>query len=121
MKKTYYEKELKIGQLLKVGSSGTDVKKAQEWLNLWRYISPEWTHTISTDGAYGNQTKLVVQEFQTLHSLNVDGIVGDDTFNALCAPMQNAYADLDIDISDCLIVLHDFGNNDCSLSLTYSA
>lgn len=37
---------------------------------------------ISTDGVYGNQSQLVCRLFQGEHGLEVDGVVGEETWNA---------------------------------------
>ncbi|MEX0966370.1 MAG: peptidoglycan-binding domain-containing protein [Bacteroidia bacterium] len=91
MQKTHYKKELTINGILKNGESGNEVKKVQEWLNLWRYIKPEWLSIISIDGDYGAQTKSAVMEFQQIHGLETDGIAGPVTFGMLSSPLRNAF------------------------------
>lgn len=56
---------------LRYGSRGDEVKQLQEMLG------------IKADGIFGNQTRTAVRNFQREHDLEVDGIVGDETWNAL--------------------------------------
>lgn len=56
---------------LRYGSRGEDVKQLQEMLG------------IKADGIFGQQTRTAVRNFQREHDLEVDGIVGDETWNAL--------------------------------------
>ena len=58
--------------LLKIGSKGDDVSKIQEKLG----INP-------TTGNFGPITEAKVKEYQTLKGIEVDGIVGDDTWKLL--------------------------------------
>ncbi|AET70936.1 cell wall-associated hydrolase, invasion-associated protein [Desulfosporosinus orientis DSM 765] len=63
--------------LLKVGSRGADVVELQTKLNQLGY-------SVGTvDGIFGNLTKQGVMNFQKVHSLVVDGIVGPNTVNSL--------------------------------------
>jgi putative chitinase len=57
--------------LLKVGSSGDDVKELQSLLK------------IGADGVFGKGTETAVKEFQAAHGLDADGIVGNGTWAAL--------------------------------------
>jgi putative chitinase len=57
--------------LLKVGSSGEDVKKLQAKLGL------------SADGSFGPATAEAVKKWQTANGLGADGIVGDGTWGKL--------------------------------------
>jgi hypothetical protein len=92
MTKTYYIKELNIKSLLKIGSTGEDVKKVQEWLNLWRYHDREWYHIVTVDGEYGPQSEKIIKLFQKKMNLEVDGVVGVNTFRKLSEPMANAFS-----------------------------
>lgn len=58
--------------LLKKGNSGKDVQTLQRALHLL------------DDGIFGQLTEDAVKEFQKLHGLKVDGIVGDKTWAAIC-------------------------------------
>ena len=66
---TYIPKPSKI--LLKVGSTGGEVKSVQRALNL------------DVDGHFGLVTKSKVMEWQEANSLTVDGIVGNKTYYKL--------------------------------------
>ena len=57
--------------LLKVGSTGEDVKKLQSKLGL------------NPDGIFGNGTSLAVKGWQSTHGLTPDGIVGDGTWGKM--------------------------------------
>lgn len=57
--------------LLKVGSSGEDVKKLQQKLGL------------NGDGSFGPKTEEAVKSFQLKNGLTPDGIVGEGTWNKL--------------------------------------
>ena len=62
---------------LKKGSSGDLVKKVQQKLKSWGYL------TGKVDGVFGNGTKTAVQKFQRKNGLTADGVVGKKTFDAL--------------------------------------
>jgi peptidoglycan hydrolase-like protein with peptidoglycan-binding domain len=62
---------------LRVGSSGNEVKRAQEALG------------ITADGSYGPQTRQAVIDFQKKNNLKADGIIGDQTLS-----MMNRQKDL---------------------------
>jgi 3D (Asp-Asp-Asp) domain-containing protein len=65
------------GHLLKQGSNGEQVKDAQKHLNnLGYYKGP-------LDGKYGPLTRLAVLRFQKVNHLNLDGIIGPETFKVL--------------------------------------
>jgi hypothetical protein len=57
--------------LLKTGSKGQDVKTLQQKLG------------ITADGDFGEETKKKVIAFQKANGLEADGVVGDNTWNAL--------------------------------------
>jgi putative chitinase len=57
--------------ILKVGSSGDDVKKLQSKLGL------------AADGAFGPGTEKAVKAWQAANGLTADGIVGDGTWNKM--------------------------------------
>ena len=62
--------------LLKVGSTGEDVKKLQTKLGL------------TADGSFGPKTETVVKEWQTKNGLTADGIVGDGTWSKMFGTTQ---------------------------------
>lgn len=57
--------------LLKIGSTGEDVKKLQQFLGL------------NADGSFGPMTETKVKEFQAKNGLVADGIVGDGTWSKM--------------------------------------
>jgi hypothetical protein len=57
--------------LLKLGSSGSDVKDLQEFLKL------------AADGIFGKGTETSVKKWQSDNKLTADGIVGNTTWNAM--------------------------------------
>jgi putative chitinase len=61
--------------LLKVGSSGEDVKKLQQFLGL------------TADGIFGTGTETAVKAWQSAHNLTADGLVGIGTWNKMLAEM----------------------------------
>lgn len=60
-------------KIVKLGSSGEDVKKLQRALNLY------------VDGIFGSLTQEAVKEFQRSHGLTADGVVVERTWAALTA------------------------------------
>lgn len=65
-------------QVLRVGSTGGATKMVQMVL-----VALGWN--IATDGVFGPQTESAVREFQSNRGLQVDGIVGPATWEALVA------------------------------------
>ena len=100
MLKTHYLKELSISQTCRTGSRGGDVKKIQEWLNLWRYARPDWALTkVDMDGDFGPQTAFAVKEFQAKSKLSPSGMVDRKTFARLCGPMAGAFGEAGPDLT----------------------
>lgn len=73
----------KVYGLSKYGSRGEEVKKIQTKLKQWGYYKG------NVDGIYGNQTFQAVKNFQSKNKLKVDGIAGDQTLKALGIPKSN--------------------------------
>ncbi len=65
------------GHLVKMGSRGTYVKEVQQQLNKLGYSCG------TPDGVFGSHTLSAVKAFQKAHHLAVDGVVGQQTWNAL--------------------------------------
>ena len=77
--------------LLKIGSTGEDVKHLQYRLGM------------SDTGQFGHITETKVKEWQTAHNLLADGIVGDITWNSLFPTVIAADARCDITkLASCL-------------------
>lgn len=68
---------LSCSSLLKNGSRGEDVKILQDMLNKKENCG------LAADGIFGTRTKSCVEQYQSHHNLNVDGIVGRETCNSL--------------------------------------
>lgn len=61
---------------IQYGSSGEDVKKLQTELNKYGY-------NLDVDGQFGSKTQSAVKDYQQKHNLQVDGIVGENTWGSL--------------------------------------
>ncbi|MFE6931433.1 peptidoglycan-binding protein [Streptomyces sp. NPDC057699] len=66
----------KLIKVVKSGSSGSAVKAAQTQLNVYNY-------GLAVDGGFGTKTKSAVVAFQKNHKLEVDGVVGPNTWRTL--------------------------------------
>lgn len=62
--------------LIRVGSSGEDVRSVQ-------YLLTQHGHPLTADGLFGPLTKSAVEAFQEARGLAVDGVVGDRTWPRL--------------------------------------
>lgn len=69
--------DVEEGAVLKMGSSGSQVKTLQTKLNNWGYNAG------TVDGIFGSKTRDAVKRFQQKNGLAVDGIVGAQTAKAL--------------------------------------
>ncbi len=69
--------ETEESAVLKIGSSGTQVRTLQTKLNNWGYDAG------TVDGIFGSKTQAAVKRFQQKNGLVVDGIVGSKTAAAL--------------------------------------
>ncbi len=80
------------GEILKLGSSGSKVAQLQMYLN---YIGQYNTviPTLTEDGQFGPATEAAVRAYQEYYSLEVDGIVGEMTWNSI----EELYENLNID------------------------
>ena len=73
-------KVYKLGdRLLRNGDEGPDVKELQSLLIQLEYDCGKW----GADGDFGDATEIAVRNFQTNENLEVDGIVGPKTIEAL--------------------------------------
>jgi hypothetical protein len=66
----------KLIETVQYGSSGQAVKAAQTQLNVYGY-------GLAVDGAFGSGTKSAVVAFQENHHLQVDGVIGPETWRTL--------------------------------------
>ncbi len=101
MIKKQYIRELKTKEpVVESGMKNSlDVKKVQEWINLWKRYNPEWKVTTLMDGHFGPDTLSVVKEFQKFRKLKIDGIVGNNTWRELTKPMREAFTRIEEDLS----------------------
>lgn len=83
---TLNEIERQYSNVLKRGDTGNGVKVLQYYLNFLGEFNPNLP-PIAVDGYFGQETYDAVLAFQNLYGLDVDGIVGRDTWNMI----QNAY------------------------------
>ena len=84
---TISEAERKYERVLQKGNSGSSVRILQYYLNFLSYFNLKLPY-VSIDGIFGDETRDAVLTFQSLYGLDVDGIVGRDTWDMI----QNAYA-----------------------------
>ena len=67
---------------LSSGAQGISVYKMQEYLNEIAAKNP-CLRPIPVDGIYGPRTTTMVQQFQYLYDLNLDGVIGKATWDAI--------------------------------------
>ena len=80
------------GTPLRLGSTGANVSRVQNWLN---NISRVYTQipTLNVDGRYGPATQSAVIVFQQINRLSADGVVGRQTWNRLYSVWRDLVAD----------------------------
>lgn len=89
MIKDHFQEEIQVpATLLKRGSQGIEVKRAQEWINLWKFYNASWSQQLVIDGDFGSVTEVVVKQFQVFGGLGDDGIIGPVTWAELVKPMS---------------------------------
>lgn len=100
MLKNQYILELKTEEpYIKEGhENNRDVKKVQEWINLWKRFNKDWNISVSMDGDFGPNTLAAVIEFQQFRKLTADGIIGNKTWRELTEPMRLAFSRIDDDL-----------------------
>lgn len=94
MQKTFFEKELVIsGTQRKDGASNTpkDVRKIQSWLTLFSMVNPGAGTATGIDGDFGKATEKAVKNFQAAKGVTQTGLVDQETFDLLSAPIRNAF------------------------------
>ncbi len=73
---------------LRQGSTGECVKALQIGLNNWASLRSLFSSgripytALKVDGIFGSQTTVAVRDFQASHGLGIDGIVGQNTWDA---------------------------------------
>jgi uncharacterized protein (TIGR02594 family) len=72
--------------ILKKGDKGPEVRRLQRLLN--RAITP--SPNLTEDGDFGEKTYRTIVQFQKLHSLKADGVIGPHTWTALGQKISTA-------------------------------
>ena len=80
----------KSTRTLRVGNIGLGVQKFQQYLN--ELIAPN--PRLVVDGNFGQNTKRAVETFQALNGLNVDGIIGNNTWDRIINRLQETVSDI---------------------------
>lgn len=81
---TCFTVDVTSAEVLKQGSSGTQVKTVQTKLKNWGY------YTGTVDGIYGPKTVAAVKYFQRVNGLTQDGIVGAKTAAAMGVTLSSS-------------------------------
>ena len=91
----YIRRELEIKDPIKNGDRGMKVKRVQEWLTY---------HVFATaiDSDFGNATETCVRRFQISKTLPETGIVDEETWNELIAPLVKALSPIEPAANDTL-------------------
>ena len=71
------------GTPLRIGSSGTDVRRIQTYLNRIHQNFPLIPLITPVDGSFGTRTQEAVRVFQRTFNLTSDGVVGVGTWNKI--------------------------------------
>lgn len=79
------------GTLFRIGSSGPNVVRIQQWLNGTAQVY-DTIPSVDVDGKFGPKTQSSVIAFQKKFSLSADGIVGPATWNKLYNVWQDLVA-----------------------------
>ncbi len=74
-------------RVFQVGNIGIAVNKMQAYMNVFQYFKLI-SNRLDQDGVFGSDTKTSIQEFQKYAKLNVDGIVGENTWDAMIAQLK---------------------------------
>ena len=83
---TISEIERKYERLLKLGTRGSSVRIVQYYLQFLSFFNLKLPY-VAMDGIFGQETYDAVLTFQSLYGLDVDGIVGRNTWDMI----QDAY------------------------------
>lgn len=79
----------KINHYIVEGTTGKEVEDLQMMLLELSHVFPSIPVLTAVDGYYGNETKNVVKEFQSLNSLPTTGITDDMTWEKIKKFLDN--------------------------------
>ncbi len=79
---TFSEAERRYSRVLKKGSRGGEVRVIQYYLAFIGFFNDNLPR-INVDGIYGNETENAVRRFQQYYGLTADGILGRNTWEAI--------------------------------------
>lgn len=71
------------GYPLRTGSYSSEVARIQSYLNALRAVKYPNLTSLTVDGRFGAGTARTVQEYQAIHGLKIDGVVGAESWNTL--------------------------------------
>jgi peptidoglycan hydrolase-like protein with peptidoglycan-binding domain len=91
MIKTAFQQELHFTATLQNGSTGTSVRRVQEWLCLNALRFPNAALTTTLDSEFGPATERAVKNFQAASKLPKTGVVTPDLFVSLSEPLATAF------------------------------
>lgn len=94
MIKNTFKKEIAISGPQSAGNPRNNKKeviKIQNWLNLHARSHPYAGTATGVDGDYGNLTAKAVKNFQASKGMQPTGIVDENVFRELCAPLRQAF------------------------------
>lgn len=91
MLKTNFQQELHFTGTLQNGSSGTSVRRVQEWLCLNALHFPNSALTTALDSEFGPATERAVKNFQAVRKLPKTGVVTPELFAGLSEPLARAF------------------------------
>ncbi len=86
------------GTPLRVGSSGNNVRVMQQYLNGLGVVYTA-VNRLATDGKFGAATQNAVIRFQKQFSLTADGVIGQNTWNAIVAVYLSVAAYRPVDVT----------------------
>ena len=71
------------GTPLRQGSYGSEVARMQKYLDALRAAKYPTLGYLTIDGKYGSATASTVMQYQVLNGLTMDGVIGQNTWNAI--------------------------------------
>ena len=91
-KKELVCKTIKDGGFTEEGeNTGNDAERVQEWLQLYSFYNPDFICKIAIDNDFGPKTTEFVKQFQHIADIEMDGVIGPESWGVLIEPMREAY------------------------------